>query len=76
VANVNIAVIFGLDHLGSASAMLHITPLVILTAVMLNGIASLTFGYLYWTRGLEATMLAHLSADLVFHVIGTALFKA
>ena len=76
LANVIIAVIFGLGHLGSASLMLPITPLVILAAVVLNGIASLTFGYLYWTRGLEAAMLAHFFADIVFHVIGSALLRA
>jgi hypothetical protein len=27
-------------------------------------------------RGLEAAMLAHFSADIVFHVIGSALFRA
>jgi membrane protease YdiL (CAAX protease family) len=76
LANVIIAVIFGLGHLGSASFMLPITPLVVLAAVLLNGIASLTFGYLYWTRGLEAAMLAYFSADIVFHVIGSALLRA
>jgi hypothetical protein len=75
MANVFVACLFGLGHLGSAAAMLPITPLVILTAIILNGIASLTFGYLYWTRGLEAAMLAHFSADIVFHVIGSALFR-
>jgi membrane protease YdiL (CAAX protease family) len=76
LANAIIAVIFGLGHLGSASVMLSITPTVVLTALVLNGIASLAFGYLYWTRGLEAAMLAHFSADIVFHVIGSVLSRA
>jgi membrane protease YdiL (CAAX protease family) len=75
LANLILAVIFGLGHLGTAALMLPITPVVILTALSLNGIASLVFGYLYWTRGLEAAMLAHFSADIVFHVIGSALFR-
>jgi membrane protease YdiL (CAAX protease family) len=75
IANVMLAVLFGLGHLGTASIMLPITPIVFLAAIALNGIASLAFGYLYWTRGLEAAMLAHFSTDIVFHVIGSALFR-
>jgi len=50
-----------------------LTPQLIAAVLFLNGIAALPFGYLYWSRGLEAAMLAHFSADLVLHVIGPTL---
>ncbi|MDD3715217.1 MAG: CPBP family intramembrane metalloprotease, partial [Atribacterota bacterium] len=32
-------------------------------------VAGLAFGWLYWTRGLESSMIAHFSADIVLHVL-------
>lgn len=61
-------VIFGLGHLGITSSLTTITPVVILRAVLLNGV-SIFFGWLYWKKGLEAAMIAHFSADIVVHVI-------
>jgi membrane protease YdiL (CAAX protease family) len=71
-ANSIVAIIFGLGHLPSASMVMPITPFVVVAALVLNGIAGLVFGYLYWTRGLEAAMVAHFSADIVIHVISPA----
>ncbi|HEX8924091.1 MAG TPA: CPBP family intramembrane glutamic endopeptidase, partial [Patescibacteria group bacterium] len=62
-------VIFGLGHLGITGSLTAITPLVILRAVILNGVASLIFSWLYWKKGLESAMIAHFSADIVLHVI-------
>ncbi|MDR5709095.1 MAG: CPBP family intramembrane glutamic endopeptidase [Armatimonadota bacterium] len=67
-ANVLVAVLFGLGHLPATAMLVPLTPLVAVRAVALNGLASLAFGYLYWTRGLEAAMLAHFTADVVLHV--------
>jgi hypothetical protein len=36
---------------------------------LLNGIAGLVFGWLYWRNGLVAAMVAHTSADVVLHVL-------
>ena len=36
--------------------------------VMLNGLAGLGFGWLYWRQGFESAVLAHFCADLVLHV--------
>lgn len=73
--NIVIAVLFGLGHLSSAALMLPLTATVVIAALVLNGIASLAFGYLYWTRGLESAMVAHFTADIIFHVVGTLLFR-
>lgn len=69
VANILVAVIFGLGHLPATANLVPITPLVVERAIVLNGLAGLVFGYLYFTRGLESAMLSHFSADIVLHVL-------
>ncbi len=73
IANVVVAILFGLGHLPSASLVMQITPAVVAIALILNGIPALSFGYLYWRRGLESAMIAHFCADLVVWAIGPAL---
>jgi membrane protease YdiL (CAAX protease family) len=69
IANVLAAILFGLGHLPATAALVPLTPLVILRAVVLNGALGIAFGYLYFTRGLESAMLSHFSADIVLHVL-------
>ncbi|MDE3090261.1 MAG: CPBP family intramembrane metalloprotease [Chloroflexota bacterium] len=69
VANILVAVIFGLGHLPATALLLPLTPLVIVRAIVLNGLAGLAFGYLYWKHGIESAMLSHFSADIVLHVL-------
>ncbi len=69
VANVLAAILFGLGHLPATAALVPITPLVVVRAVVLNGIIGVAAGYLYFTRGLESAMLSHFSADLILHVL-------
>jgi membrane protease YdiL (CAAX protease family) len=61
-------VIFGLGHLGITGSLTAITPMVVIRAVLLNGV-SIIFALLYWKKGLEAAMIAHFSADIVIHVL-------
>ncbi len=68
-ANVATAILFGLGHLPATAALTPLTPLVVVRAIVLNGIAGVGFGYLYWKKGLESAMLAHFSADIVLHVL-------
>jgi membrane protease YdiL (CAAX protease family) len=63
------AVIFGLGHLPITGTITSITPLVVIRAVLLNGIGGIIFGWLYWKKGLESAMIGHFSADIVLHVI-------
>ncbi len=72
VANVIVAIVFGLSHLPSASLVMQITPGVVAMALVLNGIAAVSFGYLYWKRGLEAAMIAHFCADFMLFVVGAS----
>ncbi len=63
------AVLFGLQHLPAASLSVTITPLVIVRAIILNGIAGVLYGAMFYKRGLEAAMLTHFTSDILIHVI-------
>lgn len=75
-ANIFTAILFGLGHLPSTSLFLPITALVVVAAILLNGIAGIAFGYLFRTRGLEAAIIAHFTADFVIYVVGAGLVKS
>jgi hypothetical protein len=55
--------------------MTPLTPVLIVRALVLNGIAGVVLGYLYWKNGLEAAMLGHMSAHLVMQVPGVMLLR-
>ena len=73
IANILVAIVFGLGHLPSASLVMPITPLVVVAALSLNGIAAIAFGWLYRQRGLESAMIAHFTADFVLYIVGVSL---
>lgn len=76
LANIIAAVIFGLGHLPATAAVVKLTPLLIVRAILLNGVVGIGAGYLFWRYGLEAAMLAHFAADLVLHGVGDSIAKA
>jgi membrane protease YdiL (CAAX protease family) len=69
-----VSVVFGLGHLPMTAIFTTITPLVVIRAIVLNGIAGIVFGWLYWKKGLEAAIISHFSADIVLHVILPSLY--
>ena len=62
------ALIFGLGHLPTTRALTPLTPMLVIRAVVLNGIVGIACGWLYWKYGLEAAMVAHFSADILLHL--------
>lgn len=72
-ANIVAALLFGAGHLPTLAALAPLTLITVGRTLFLNGIAGVTFGWLYWRRGLLAAMVAHFSADIVLHVIGVAM---
>jgi hypothetical protein len=69
-ANMIAALIFGLLHLPNLAAIgVPLSPLLLVTIFILNGLAGSVFGWLFWTFGLEAAMLAHIFSDIVLHVM-------
>jgi len=63
------AIFFGLGHLPATAQMTKLTGIIIIRAIVLNGILGTTFGWLYWKKGLESAIIAHFSADIVLHII-------
>lgn len=70
ISNLLVALIFGVAHLPAAASIMQLTPMVIFAVTTLNAGAGAVFGYLTWTRGLEAAMIAHFCADVIAHLIG------
>lgn len=63
------AVLFGLGHLPAAAKLWGLGEIVVVRTIVLNAIAGIAFGWLYWKRGIEMAMLGHFSADIVLHVL-------
>ena len=63
------AIFFGLGHLPATAQMTKLTGIIIIRAIVLNGVLGTTFGWLYWKKGLESAIIAHFSADIVLHII-------
>src|SRR5262249_38812561 len=68
------ALLFGIGHLPAAvAAGVARAPLQGTRIVVLNMLAGIVFGALYWKVSLEHAMVAHFCADLVLHVVLPAL---
>lgn len=77
IAIVLSSLLFGLGHLPPIASLFGgLTPLLVIRAVINNGLLGILFGYLYWKKGLEYAILSHMSADLFLHVILVPLFSA
>jgi len=64
------AIIFGIGHLPATAQLFGgLDTLLIVRALLLNGLLGLWFGFLYYRKGLEYAIIAHMSADLFVHVI-------
>jgi membrane protease YdiL (CAAX protease family) len=63
------AVLFGLGHLPATAQITALTGIVIIRAILLNGVGGIIFGWLYWKKGLESAIIAHFFADIVLHII-------
>ena len=69
------AVVFGIGHLPIAALLAGgLTSLIVVYVVTVNTLFGVVAGLLYWRVGLEAAMLAHMSAHFVLiAAIGLAL---
>ncbi len=68
-AIVIVSILFGLGHLPATAAIAQLTPLVIARAIVLNGLAGLVLGWLYWKKGFEAAVVAHFTADFMILIV-------
>ena len=73
-ANLIMAILCTLGHIPATRALAgNITPLLLARALVLNVPVGLICGWLFWRKGIEAAIIGHFVADLVYHVGGTLL---
>ncbi|HZG76760.1 MAG TPA: CPBP family glutamic-type intramembrane protease [Paenibacillus sp.] len=64
------AVVFGVGHLAAAPAMFaDVTTVLVVRIILVNMIAGLFYGALYWKKGIEYAIVAHMVGDIVLHAI-------
>lgn len=63
------AILFAIGHMGTTSLLAPLTPIVLLRMILLNGIAGIAFGWLYWKKSLEVAMVAHGTVHIVITLI-------
>ncbi len=68
------SILFGLGHLPMTAQLMKITPVVVIRAIVLNGIAGIVFGWLFWKKGLLSAIISHFSTDIILHVILSSLY--
>jgi hypothetical protein len=66
IAIVLTALLFGVGHLPATAATVPLTGLIVARSILLNGLAGLVFGLLFWRRTLESAMVAHGAVHVVF----------
>lgn len=71
-ANILAALLFGIGHLPAMATMVALTPLIIFRTVLLNALGGVLFGWLFWRRNLETSMVAHAAAHVGFFVVNVA----
>ena len=63
------AILFGVGHLPAASILSpEMTPSLVLYIIFANSIFGFIAGYLFWKRGLESAILAHMMAHVVLMI--------
>lgn len=76
-ANVIMAALFALGHLPATKDLLGSIPRpMLIRALLLNTPIGLICGWLFWRYGIEAAILAHFSADVMYHVAGTIVLQS
>jgi hypothetical protein len=60
------ALLFGLAHLPTLIGVLPLSPGPVARTVLLNGLAGLWLGWIFWQRHLEATMACHAAIHVGF----------
>jgi len=70
------AIIFAVGHLPALKNLLgSITHIMLIRTLVLNIPIGLLCGWLFWSYGIESAILAHFTADIVYHVGGTLVLR-
>lgn len=63
------SLLFALGHLPATAQMIGLSVPIVIRALLLNGIAGLGFGWLYWKKGLLYAMLGHMMAHIINQLV-------
>ena len=63
------AMVFAAGHLPTAAQVAPLNRSMVTRVLVLNTLAGVVFGILFWRYGLEQAMVAHFATDLVLHVV-------
>ena len=76
ISNVIMTVLFGIGHVPALKGLLGTIPRAMLVrSLLLNAPIGLLCGWLFWTYGIEAAIVTHFCADIVYHVFGTIVLR-
>lgn len=64
------AILFAAGHLPATAKLLGLSTPILIRAFLLNGVAGVGFGYLYWKKGLSYAICAH----MLTHIFSQILF--
>lgn len=68
------ALLFAVGHLPTTLQLLGSSLPIMIRMILLNGIAGIGFGYLYWKKGLSYAMLAHAMTHVFVQLLFMPLF--
>ncbi|MFG6495718.1 CPBP family intramembrane metalloprotease [Fictibacillus sp. UD] len=70
------ALLFGAGHLPATEAIYgDLNSLIITRALVLNGVLGILFGFLYWKKGLEYAIVAHMMVHIITQMVLLPLLK-
>lgn len=76
-ANIFMAIIFALGHLPALKSTIgELSRVMLVRTILLNTPMGLICGWLFWQYGIEAAIVAHFAADIVYHVGGTKILRS
>jgi hypothetical protein len=76
ITNIIMTVFFGIGHLPALKGLLENVPrLMVVRSLLLNAPVGLLCGWLLWTYGIEAAIIAHFAADIVYHLFGALILR-
>jgi hypothetical protein len=77
IANGIMAVLFALGHLPALKSTLgKLSRVMVFRTILLNTPIGLICGWIFWQYGIEAAIVAHFAADIVYHVGGTRVLRS
>ncbi|MDN4495030.1 CPBP family intramembrane glutamic endopeptidase [Ureibacillus aquaedulcis] len=69
------SLVFAAGHLPATNMIFgELTPLLIVRCFLLNGIGGLFFGYLYWKKGFEYAVIAHMFTHISLQLLFIPIF--